>query len=147
MNDVLVAINNAVTSWRKVKARPDELLVLLPHCLQKSSCERNVTKNVELCVRCGGCGVGEVLERCERLGVKVMVAGGGRQAVAAVKAPTVKAVVAVACGKELRDGILATLPKPVFAVVNAKPHGPCKDTTVDAERVEQAIKQLLCSEK
>ena len=64
-------------------------------------------------------------------------------AVASRVSPGVKAVVAVACGKELRQGVLGVFPKAVLGVVNLWPHGPCKDTDVALEAVEEAIRWFL----
>ena len=40
-------------------------------------------------------------------------------------------------------GVLATLPKPVLAVHNTRPCGACRDTSVDPDEVEKAIRSLL----
>ena len=55
----------------------------------------------------------------------------------------VKAVVAVACEKELKQGIRAAFPKAVIGVINTRPKGPCFDTDVDLNEVERAIEWLL----
>jgi len=70
-------------------------------------------------------------------------AGGGRRAVEEVKRADTHAVVAVACEKDLVAGVLATLPKPVLAVHNTRPCGACRDTSVDPDEVEKAIRSLL----
>ena len=69
--------------------------------------------------------------------------GGGRRAVEEVRRESTHAVVAVACEKELVAGVLATLPKPVLAVHNTRPCGACRDTSVDPDEVEKAIRSLL----
>ena len=61
--------------------------------------------------------------------------------------PEVKAVVAVACEKELVQGIRAAFPKPVVAVPNMTPEGSCRNTVVDPVAVVKAIESLtgVCS--
>ncbi len=54
----------------------------------------------------------------------------------------VKAIIAVACEKELRSGIIACLPKPVVALINMRPNGPCCETDIDVDEVERAIVRL-----
>jgi hypothetical protein len=49
----------------------------------------------------------------------------------------------VACERDLSSGIQDSYPLPVFGVVNYRPQGPCYDTLVDLERVEEALKTFL----
>lgn len=141
--NALVRLNNRITRWRRVHTEPQRVLVLLAHCLQCSACGRNITRDAHAnCVRCGRCTIGPLLELADRTGVRLHVAGGGRQALAAVKADGVVAVVAVACERELMQGILGVFPTPVFAVCNTRPLGDCHDTQVDIAAVEAAVRQL-----
>jgi hypothetical protein len=96
-----------------------------------------------LCRRCGRCTIAGLLELRDRYGLLCNLAGGGRQAVQCVKRPDVKFVVAVACERELTAGILAAFPRPVLAVTNRTPNGPCKDTTVDLEQVDRAVRSAV----
>ncbi|MBN2450721.1 MAG: DUF116 domain-containing protein [Lentisphaeria bacterium] len=143
LHRLVIRVNNAATRWRRVRVRPDELLVLLPRCLQNEDCGRAVQKDVEECARCGVCPLRSILALRDRYGFRMKVAGGGREALAAVQAPGVRAVLAVACVPELYAGILAALPKPVLAVPHEQPCGPCRNTRVDLARVEAAIRSVL----
>jgi hypothetical protein len=98
------------------------------------------------CRRCGQCDVGALAAIRDDLGVVACVAGGGRQALALVRRPEVKAVVAVACEKELVQGIRAAFPKPVVAVPNRTPEGACLNTQVDSEAVVKAIGSLCVNQ-
>jgi hypothetical protein len=71
------------------------------------------------------------------------VATGGRLALELAKAEGVKAIVAVACEKELQAGLTGVFPKPSLGIINLRPHGPCRDTDVDLGEVEEAIAWLL----
>ena len=135
--------SNAMTRWRRPRPAPEELLLLLPHCLQWSECRQDVESDIGSCRRCGKCRIGALAAQAEKHGVRAVVVGGGRRAVQEVRRPGVRAVVAVACDKELAAGILATLPKPVLAVHNARPCGDCCNTTVDVDEVEKALAWML----
>lgn len=139
----LINLNNRLVRWRNPRVRPGELLLLLPHCLHKQSCPQNVMHSLDECRRCGACSVGALAAIRDDLGVVACVAGGGRQALAYTRRPEVKAVVAVACEKELVQGIRAAFPKPVFAVPNQTPEGSCKNTVVDPVAVVRAIELLI----
>jgi len=139
----LIRLNNRLVKWRRIKVTPREILLLLPHCLHKQSCPRNVMHSLDECKRCGQCSVGALAGIRDELGVVACVAGGGRQALAFVRRPEVKVVVAVACEKELVQGIRAAFPKPVLAIPNQTPEGSCVNTIVDPAAVVKAITSII----
>jgi hypothetical protein len=55
----------------------------------------------------------------------------------------VDAVVAVACEKELQEGLKGVFPKPALGVINLRPNGPCVDTKVDLEELEETIRWFV----
>lgn len=139
MGSMLVRILNGVTRLRRKRCRPDELLLLVPSCQQWSGCTRKITYDVNNCIRCGKCKIKNILEMADRYGIRVAVATGGRLALQMARDKEVKAVVAVACEKELNEGMKALFPKATLGVINTRPNGPCKDTDVDLEVLEEAI--------
>ena len=143
MTGLLVKLNNFITRLRRPRVRPEELLLLVPHCLQVGTCEKNVRGDVDSCGRCGKCPISGILELRDRYGIRVELVSGGRKAVAAAKSGEIRAVVAIACAKELSAGLKAIFPKAVVAVTNEQPEGPCVNTCVDLARVEHEIKKLL----
>ena len=138
----IIKWNNRLVRWRRIKVRPEEILLLLPHCLHRQSCRQNVVHSLDECKRCGACCVGDLAGIRDDFGVVACIAGGGREALARTKQPGIKAVVAVACEKELVQGIFASFPKPVTGIVNVTPEGPCKNTLADPEKVIKAIESL-----
>jgi hypothetical protein len=143
MSRLVVGLGNFATKLRRTRVRPDQLLVLFPICLQCSQCPHNLMQSVENCQRCGKCKVSDLRALAEKYGCRVQVAAGGRLALKLVKDPEVKGVVAVACSKELRTGMLAAFPKAVIGVVNIFTGEPCKDTDVNIDAVERAIRWFL----
>lgn len=138
-----IRLNNRITRWRRIRVEPAHLLLLAAHCLQGSACGQNLNRGVEQCKGCGLCPVKELLALQKRHGVQCKIAAGGRQALTYVKDPSVKAVVAVACEKELLEGIFASFPKPVLAVSNTRPNGPCHDTQVQTAAIDSALREML----
>ena len=139
----MVHLNNRLTRWRRVRVSPREVLLLLPHCLHKDSCPQNVVHSLDECRRCGQCSLASLSQLRDDLGVVACVAGGGRQALMHTKRPDIKAVVAVACEKELVHGILAAFPKPVMAVPILTPEGFCRNTMAEPQRVIAAIEEFV----
>jgi hypothetical protein len=138
-----VKVLNFLTRVRRSRCRPGELLVLLASCLQCSECKCKIVNDVAECARCGRCKMKDLLELVDRYGCRCMVTTGGRLALQVAKSGEVAAIVAVACEKELREGMMGVFPKPTLGVINLQPHGPCKDTDVDLDELERAIKRFL----
>ncbi len=142
-----VSLNNMMTKLRKKKCPPEGLLLLFPHCIQNSKCKQNIKHDVNECIRCGKCKVKDLLELSEEYGVSIAVASGGRIALKRVMAEEVQGVVAIACEKELRTGLMAAMPKAIYAVPNQRPYGYCIDTDVYMDDVIKAIKFFVKDHK
>ena len=52
-------------------------------------------------------------------------------------------IIAVACDRDLTSGIQDTYPIPVFGILNKRPNGPCYDTDVDVDLVEEGLTIFL----
>ena len=116
--------------------------MLLPSCIQNSRCKKKVANSIGECERCGGCRIAELLDLADQYGCRTAVATGGRLAMKLAGEEHIEAVVAIACEKELREGLKGVFPKPALGIINSRPNGPCKDTEVKVEEVEKAIKYL-----
>lgn len=137
-----VAVNNALVRQHHVRVPSDRLLILTPHCLQLDTCPRKITRDIENCAQCGACSVGGLLGLCHKYHMHFVVATGGTLARQMVAKARPKAIIAVACERDLTSGIQDVFPIPVIAIFNERPFGPCFNTRVDINRVEEAIKML-----
>jgi len=138
-----IEINNQLLLAAHPRATPDKLLLLMPHCLQFHECEFRITGNVVHCQRCGQCSISGLAELSEKYGVGLAVATGGTLARRIIVERRPKIIIAVACERDLSSGIQDSYPMPVFGITNHRPHGPCYDTDVDLDRVEEALKIFL----
>ena len=71
------------------------------------------------------------------------VATGGTLARKLLRDLAPKAIVAVACERELLSGIYDSGKTPVFGIVNIRPYGPCFNTGVNVDEVQLAIENFL----
>ncbi len=130
---------------------PAERVLLLSHCLRPSeACPGKVARGGLVCPE--GCMVECVLGRLRQaalaLGYKgVCIASGGSMAIKFVAEQGPRGIVAVACTKELAEGVEAVLsmargdgPPPAILVVPLTRDG-CVDTEVDEARAIAAIRQ------
>ena len=49
----------------------------------------------------------------------------------------------VACERDLTSGIQDVFPMPVIGVLNQRPNGPCFNTSVDIDAIEEEIKTFI----
>ena len=98
------------------------VLALLPRCLN-----RDIKMEVKLI--------------CEEYpNVVLQTAPGGNVARKSIKETRPRAIVAVACERDLVSGIQDVAPKiPVLGICNSRPAGPCKDTLVDLVEFRNAL--------
>ncbi len=143
MGRTIIKFFNSITRLRRSRCKPEDLLILVPSCLQNSECTQKITRDINKCRRCGRCKVRDVIELSEKYGTRCAVATGGRLALEMARQDSVKCVVAIACEKELQEGLKAIFPKPGLGIINVRPHGPCTDTDVDLTEVEEAIAWVL----
>lgn len=140
------AINNRVVYSSRPDVSAQDVLVLLPHCIQNSKCKHRLNDNIYNCAECGRCSVADVVKLGKRLGVKIRMVPGGTLARKTVAEEKPEAIVAVACERDLCSGIRDTSFIPVIGILNERPYGPCRDTWVDVNKVEEAIK-FLCKRR
>lgn len=138
-----VAMNNSLVQSQKYKVKPDRLLILLPHCLQLFECEIKVTGDIHKCLGCGKCDIKGLADLAKRYGVDISVATGGTLARKVIIEKKPKLVVAVACERDLTSGIKDCYPLPVIGIFNDRPLGPCFNTKVDVEKIDEALRTIL----
>ncbi|MFZ2088716.1 MAG: DUF116 domain-containing protein [Desulfobaccales bacterium] len=138
-----IEINNQLLLAAHPRATPDRLLLLMPHCLQFHECEFRITGNTVHCQRCGQCNISGLAELSDKYGVGLAVATGGTLARRIVVERRPKIIIAVACERDLASGIQDSYPLFIYGIINRRPHGPCYDTEVNLERVEEALKIFL----
>ncbi len=142
-----IEVSNHLVKRKGIRVKPEQLLVLSPHCIQLDTCPHKITRNVNNCQKCGACPVGALLQLTEEKGVHLAIVTGGTLARQVVKRLRPKAVLAIACERDLTSGIQDTFPLPVVGVLNERPHGPCCNTLVNIDKVSEAIDNFLDTSK
>ncbi len=130
----------------------EERVLLLPHCMRPSEqCRAKFKKTGLDCLTdCrNDCQISTLRKLAEQCGYKgVCVAAGGSMALKYIKQLEPRGVVAVACDKELEEGVCAVehyyqeddpAPPPVIISIPLASEG-CLDTEVDLELAEEIIK-------
>jgi len=138
-----VEVNNKLVEMKNKKVSPQKFLLLLPHCLQDENCPYKITQDPFNCHRCGKCPVDKLLKLVEKWQVNVLVVTGGTLARRAVKKLRPEYVMAVACERDLSSGIVDSFPLPVWGVLNERPLGPCRNTKVSLNSLEEKLGEVL----
>ena len=141
-----ISVSNLLFARRGIKVPADRLLVLTPHCLQLASCPHKITRDPKNCKRCGRCNIGELVTLSEEMGFHFFVATGGTLARKVVIETRPKAVLAIACERDLMSGIQDVYPLPAVGVLNFRPEGPCYNTKVNMDEIKSALDQILLKE-
>ena len=141
-----IKVNNEMLLTEPARFLPGKILILLPHCIQRSACPLRLSHDVNHCRRCGQCPIGGLLDLRDSYGVHLAVATGGTIARRIVVEKRPKFILAVACERDLSSGIQDTYPLPVFGLLNERPNGPCFDTLVHLPMVETALRRFILRE-
>ena len=120
-----VEVYNGLAARRGRKVGKGELLVLIPRCLAKDALDG-------------------ILEVAGRYDVPVFVATRGQLARRAIRERRPRAVVAVACERDMVSGLHDVAAKvPVLGLTMRLPSGPCKDAAVDVGQFETWVKSFV----
>ena len=144
---LFIDINNILVQSGEKRYEPDRILVLLPHCLQDSGCNHKITGDIGNCKECGKCTIGPILEIVRRKGVRAVVVTGGTAARNLICREKPDVILSVACERDLAVGIADVSRIPVIGVVNERPNGPCKDTCVNVQLLEERLDSLIVRTK
>lgn len=122
--------------------RHQNILLLLPHCLQNSKCKIRITTDIEACASCGKCDIAVLKALVHKYHTRAAVATGGSLARKIIKDTKPELIVAVACHRDLTEGVRDAWQYPVYAVLNERPHGPCFETTVNINTIENTLRKF-----
>ncbi len=142
-----VSVNNSFLNIKKHKFHSKDILILLPHCIQNFDCNYRITNNINNCVECGKCKIMNLKHLANKYHVNIAIATGGTLARKIIVQTRPKCIIAVACQRDLVDGLLEVFPIPVYGVLNERPFGPCVNTTVNVNLIEDFLKNFIMEEK
>ena len=125
VENAAVKVYNALALLRSRKVKTGELLLLVPRCLSRETLEG-------------------VMEISRSSAVPVFVATRGQLARRVIRERRPRAVVAVACERDMVSGLHDVAGKvPVLGLTMRLPAGPCKDAVLDLPRLEEWVKSYL----
>ena len=142
-SDLLIKYNNIIRTKDKPRFQSKDILILLPHCLQNVDCPYKITHDINNCHDCGKCVIQDLKQIQNEYDVTIKVATGGTIARKIIHDTRPKIILAVACHRDLTEGIKDIDVIPVVGVLNERPNGPCFNTTCDIDRIKQILNKIL----
>jgi hypothetical protein len=143
IDDRFIERNNRFIAGSGKKYKSEDVLLVFPHCLQDWECPHRLNADIHNCKACGKCSMPKLIEIGDRYKVSMRVVGGGSAARRAVYDRRPAFVIAVACERDMISGIREAMPLPLWGILNERPNGPCKNTVVSIDRIEEALTMLL----
>ncbi|MCK4654710.1 MAG: DUF116 domain-containing protein [Candidatus Cloacimonetes bacterium] len=143
LRESFVYLNNSFIKAIKKRFDSHEILILLPHCLQCTECGIRITVDIHKCQQCGKCDIGELTKLAKKYNIPLAIATGGTLARKIIVVHKPKFIIAVACDRDLVDGLREVFPIPVYGVLNERPEGPCVNTKVEVKKIDLALESLL----
>ncbi len=120
-----IDVYNTLAERRRRTVGSGELLVLIPRCLSKQALDG-------------------VLAIAGRYQVPVFVATRGQLARRVIRERRPRAVVAVACERDMMTGLRDVAGRlPVLGLTMRLPNGPCRDAMLDLDVMEEWVKGLV----
>lgn len=125
VENAAVKVFNTLALGRSRKVGTGELLLLIPRCLSKATLDG-------------------VLGVAGRYGVPVFVATRGQLARRVIRERRPRAIVAVACERDMVSGLHDVAGKvPVLGLTMTLPAGPCKDALLDLAQLEEWVRAYV----
>jgi uncharacterized protein len=119
-----IKMNNQIVKLRSHTFSPCDIMVLIPRCLSNEI----LTK------------ISEITKKYE---INYYIVHGGEAAREIVQSKRPKAIVAVACERDLVAGIKDVSKVFVLGLPNSRPEGPCKNTIINLDEFERQIRLFL----
>jgi len=121
-----IKVSNSLILATRWKISKSKILILLPRCLR-----RPIQK--------------QIISIANKYQCLIYTVPGGELARKIIAEQKPCAVIGVACERDLVSGIRDVHHIPVIGIPNQRPEGPCKNTTVDYQKIEDAVRFFLGS--
>jgi hypothetical protein len=142
-----VQANNAAVRAHYRARKPDNVMVLLPHCVVWTRCPKKVVKDLAACKECDLCQMEEILGIADRASLPVGIAIRSVEAYIQAREMGPDLTIAVACDDRLVKGITRVPEIPAFGLPLHLPEEGCHDNLVDLPGLHAALGYFIGEER
>lgn len=122
---------------------PKDICLFLPHCLKSRNCQARSDEEGIHCERCGRCAMSTLVTAAESAGLRVFCAPGGTLVKALIQKYRPKAVIGVACWKEILLAYELLWETGIFVQVFPLDRDGCFETSVDPQPILSFLSELV----
>ena len=137
----LLDLQQGLDDYRKTHF--SERILLLPHCLRKEGCPTKTSSEwgmiCQKCENCDNCKICELVDFTCGLEIGAFVAPGGSLAQRIVERIKPKAILAVACPKELSENVPIARQMGMIVIAVPLMRDGCVETDVDVKQVKDLL--------
>lgn len=133
VDQIGVEVRNKVNEKFFKKIKPEDKILVLPHCLRHAECQANLETSGIVCKNCNKCVIGVLKNKGEEMGYKVYIIPGSQFLKKIVENNKFKAILGVACYQDLNLCMMNLSKYPVQGVPLLR--DGCINTKVDSRAV------------
>ncbi|MCE5215049.1 MAG: DUF116 domain-containing protein [Methanobacterium sp.] len=141
VDQIGVEVRNKVNQKLFRKIKPEDKILVLPHCLRHSDCQANLDTSGVVCQNCNKCVIGVLKSRGEEMGYKVFIIPGSQFLKKIVEQNKFKAILGVACYQDLNLCMMKVSKFSVQGVPLLR--DGCVNTKVDSRAVLEKMGAIL----
>lgn len=145
LKKAFVEVNNAYVLDFVAQNPPKKTLILLPFCLQSTECGQRIIWDIDNCIECKKCPVGNIKGLAHKHNVTIRVAERGLIAKDIISTERPDLTIAIACDDELYEGIIRAKNDKVLGLENRINKDYCINTSFDVENLVHLLDQQLRS--
>lgn len=151
IDQIGVEVRNKLNENKFKKIDNKDKLLILPHCLRDPKCKAKLSKNGLECKNCGHCVIGLIKKKAEEVGYRVFIVPGSSFAKRILKENKCKAVLGVACYRDLNISMMKISNLPIVTQGVPLLKDGCFKTEVDVDEIFKKIgirkKLVKCTQK
>ena len=145
VDQIGVEVRNKVNEKFFKKIKPQDKILVLPHCLRHADCEAKLESSGLVCKDCNRCVIGVLKSKAENKGFKVFIIPGSTFLKKILEKNNFKAVLGVACYQDLNLAMMKLSKFSCQGVPLLK--DGCINTKVDPRAVLEKIDEIQEKEK
>ena len=145
VDQIGVEVRNKVNEKFFKKIKPQDKILVLPHCLRHSDCEAKLESSGLVCKDCKRCVIGVLKSKAENKGFKVFIIPGSTFLKKILEKNNFKAVLGVACYQDLNLAMMKLSKFSCQGVPLLK--DGCINTKVDPRAVLEKMDEIQEKEK
>ncbi len=141
VDEIGIALMNSIYRSAYERTPVNNRILFLPQCLRSLECPAKTSpKDGILCRACGNCGIAELKELCDELGVAICIAPGGEFVKRAISERKPRAALGVACQHDLYEVMRYVTSRGIPMIGIVLTRSGCVSTDVNWDDVKRAIR-------